>query len=118
MSTDSELLPCPFCGGGAILEPAVSDTCGPVVECTKCFVCQNGGSHLTDAEAITAWNRRASPIEAPGQDMVMVPKEPTHEMGLAGFYEAQKRDVSDLPLFDKCVRIYRAMLKGASNAGK
>lgn len=55
----SELKPCPFCGGSAVLLPhRFSDgfvCCGIV-----CRVCSARTSHFyaTEKEAIEAWNRR------------------------------------------------------------
>lgn len=56
-----DLLPCPFCGGEAILVP---DDGWFLVRCYslgKCFA-ENGGE--TEAKAIAAWNRRAATLSA------------------------------------------------------
>lgn len=53
-----ELLPCPFCGGEAEIEPknwAGRDFMG--VFCKECLIFQDGRSS-TDAEAIALWNTR------------------------------------------------------------
>ncbi len=54
------LKPCPFCGGVATIEPknwAGRDYIG--VFCTECLIFQDSRS-ATDAEAIAAWNTRAT----------------------------------------------------------
>ena len=49
-----ELLPCPFCGGSAVLcRPSIGR---PYVCCDSKFC---SGPKDTPAEAIAAWNRRA-----------------------------------------------------------
>ncbi len=106
MSTDSvELARCPFCGGCAGVTVDTDNLYR--VECRGCTADVLGADRN---DAISKWNRRASPIEAPGQDMVMVPLHPTPEMRAA----AQGKD--------GYMAIYRAMidafLKGAPNAGK
>lgn len=58
---DVKLLPCPFCGGEAILLKDHKKF-GLYVACTVCAACTITG---TQPEAIAAWNRRASP--APSQ---------------------------------------------------
>lgn len=61
--TDYELKPCPFCGGEAIrLNFADSvtnarDKGTRYFGCTKC--CVVSFAHMTEAEAVEAWNRRA-----------------------------------------------------------
>lgn len=52
-----ELLPCPFCGGGALYTP----TCH--IDVVQCRVCgAQGMAAMGQHEAaITAWNRRATP---------------------------------------------------------
>ena len=48
------MLPCPFCGGKALLD---EDTGWKAVECEKCGM--HGGVALEAGDAITEWNRRA-----------------------------------------------------------
>ena len=65
---DTQLLPCPFCGGEAkvtkgyprLLRPSRNHYC---VECFECGLqfghdCDYGGEYATPEEAIEAWNRR------------------------------------------------------------
>ena len=53
-------LKCPFCGAGTwVRMTTVSPRSGWEVSCTKCGAMMT--SYETDAEAITAWNRRALP---------------------------------------------------------
>ena len=57
-ATGGELLPCPFCGGPAEVE---SKRCGWRVHCVEPGCCTAGPypDDCTEAEAITAWNRRS-----------------------------------------------------------
>ena len=63
------LMPCPFCGGEAILSPARFDLEGYTVNCPRhhaghtCFV-EISLWRKTKSEAITAWNTRATPPAA------------------------------------------------------
>lgn len=63
------LMPCPFCGGEAILSPARFDLEGYTVNCPRhhvghtCFV-EISLWRKTKSEAIAAWNRRATPPSA------------------------------------------------------
>jgi hypothetical protein len=75
-----------------------------------------------DEEVATAAIRAyltVSPIEAPGQDMVMVPREPTLAMSIAGEAEYTRKG---LGVWSDFHAIYRAMIeaaiKGAPNASK
>jgi Lar family restriction alleviation protein len=66
--TPHQLLPCPFCGGEAMLVPIYN---GVTV---KCLGCNAEGEHCysvnyigrseTEAEAITAWNTRKGAADA------------------------------------------------------
>lgn len=75
----SDLLPCPFCGGQAVLTTSRETSDGPGVSSVRCDTCgaQGGtprlyfwrcahggvtraqGEALHDAEAVQLWNRRA-----------------------------------------------------------
>lgn len=65
-----ELLPCPFCGAGAAVVggkfPPLGDRFG--TECSGCGVWRDDRAH-TKAEAIAAWNTRASPPERQGMEL-------------------------------------------------
>ena len=51
---EDELLPCPFCGGSAVVSSLYGDWY------VECDLCDAGGSgEDTKAEAIAAWNTRA-----------------------------------------------------------
>lgn len=60
----SELKPCPFCGGEAARLDFLDNTRNKNVKgfryfgCRKCCVVSFAG--MTEAEAVEAWNRRAS----------------------------------------------------------
>jgi len=54
--TDTDLKPCPFCGGAAVVVPDDND-CWSFVECKFCAA-QSDGCR-TKEDAIAAWNRRA-----------------------------------------------------------
>ena len=57
-----KLLPCPFCGGEAMLREWSSGTHYYRVECVDLEYCDcHGVSYSTVEEAIAAWNRRAQP---------------------------------------------------------
>jgi len=56
MTNPDWLLPCPFCGGAALLHSISFATL--IVFCSKCNA--QTGEELGDFEAIAAWNRRAS----------------------------------------------------------
>lgn len=58
----TELLNCPFCGGGA--ESRLYDS-EYFVQCMQCFN-STAADHQDEAEAVAAWNRRAQPAEADG----------------------------------------------------
>ncbi len=61
----SELKPCPFCGGEAIIfrtyvkdaEVIENSKFYPIIRCLECLV--QTQPYKTEAEAITAWNKRA-----------------------------------------------------------
>ena len=59
MTTETEvLLPCPFCGGEAFESTTLDDTHYVMCKAEDCWAM--AGYLPTKAEAITAWNRRAS----------------------------------------------------------
>lgn len=118
---EKALKACPFCGAdNPHVETPVRHAEGedrlkllqPYVLCMRCGGI--GPSAPTDAEAIAAWNRRASPIEAPGQDMVMVPKEASPEMLESARKFAADPRPGEWPEF--LASLYRAFLKGAPSA--
>ena len=58
----AELKPCPFCGGGALINQFCNgwDSYSFRVSCRRAYEC--GATQLwfdTEAEAIEAWNRRS-----------------------------------------------------------
>jgi len=115
----SELLPCPFCGGKASVRHERDLYLDRYQRhFVKCGSCGASGSEKIANEddaygaiqsVLAGWNRRSQEPDG----WRLVPVEPDHGMGIAGFLEAQKLDVASLPLFDMCVRIYRAMLAAA-----
>lgn len=56
MSEELELLPCPFCGGEAVIFEGDADW---GVDCLVCRVMVRG--ETTEGNAIAAWNRRPKP---------------------------------------------------------
>ena len=56
--TDDKLKPCPFCGGKADLHWHWSDCWGTI--CLSCCIEGPIPKQDTEAEAITAWNQRAT----------------------------------------------------------
>ena len=58
-----DLLPCPFCGESATLDSDEDDMY--TVTCDWCWA-QSGLGHNAE-HAITLWNRRAAPSEAPAE---------------------------------------------------
>lgn len=57
---DVTVKPCPFCGGEAELWRASGERTAWIACVGRCSVLVSK-EHKTDAEAIAAWNRRASP---------------------------------------------------------
>lgn len=64
--------------------------------------------------ALAAARPYLHPAQAGETGWQLVPKEPTHEMGIAGF--RLPASVREKPRFDECVAIYRAMLAAAPAA--
>lgn len=56
----SELKPCPFCGGEAMIAATLDDMYRPMCKTDGCAFLE---SNVTRAEAIAAWNTRASDAE-------------------------------------------------------
>lgn len=59
MNKENELLPCPFCGGKAVLIEKWEKVFGFFVECSEC-VTSNYYS-TSKEEAVKAWNKRVYP---------------------------------------------------------
>ena len=57
LEAEEELLPCPFCGGDAVVVVTHPISQGAYVRCKECRVLSMPCN--TKAEAIAAWNRRA-----------------------------------------------------------
>lgn len=56
----SELKPCPFCGGEAIVNRHYNRFSEWwIVSCPNCHITQAGNGYEFSFEAIEAWNRRA-----------------------------------------------------------
>lgn len=58
-----KLLPCPFCGGEAVLEHGTEYAPWFEVDCPNCDA--EGPVRPTEAEAIEAWNKRAERTAKP-----------------------------------------------------
>lgn len=59
-----KLLPCPFCGGNAVVE--LDDNLGHWIECSKCVT--TGPTHSSRRGAFEHWNRRATDPAPAEQD--------------------------------------------------
>lgn len=117
---DSELKPCPFCGGEAeVIRP---DGMEYVVECFACSM--SGALRDTEAEAIAAWNTRALEQREAGskgrEGFVLVPRVPTIKMhnaaalgGLCGKPPTINEDGRIVWELADPSAIYRAMIAAA-----
>ena len=57
--TNTDLKPCPFCGGNVRFEKAYSYFCDTVIYCDSCdMVFALDDCEATDSEIADAWNRR------------------------------------------------------------
>lgn len=99
----TELLPCPFCG----VEPCMYDD---VNHSKACYIsCQTEGCigemtwHENDAEAIAAWNRRASqaaPAPSDGLREAMEPFAKAADIRLCGEWrDDEKISQTDVPFY-------------------
>lgn len=136
MSTQEELLPCPFCGGEAQFRKALWPSDGNTDAIIHAAPSECGLSHFdigtTDESVIAAWNRRTppaafethplptinvvaheagnvkrSPPAAVPDGWVLVPCEPTPAMVEAGWIDKEDVNPDD---------IYRAMISAAPAA--
>ncbi|MGN0138170.1 MAG: Lar family restriction alleviation protein [Candidatus Methanomethylophilaceae archaeon] len=61
MSSETELKPCPFCGGRAekVVIPC-PEPCEPIfaVQCTQCKITTMPGGRMVNTAPIEIWNRR------------------------------------------------------------
>jgi hypothetical protein len=60
-----ELKPCPFCNGEAEMRVYDGEY---FAQCIQCF-CSTAADHQQDSDALTAWNRRPSPVPPIGVEM-------------------------------------------------
>lgn len=70
------LLPCPFCGGNAVLRDGDFDW---FVACEQCYIYSpslRDEAHLERDTAIAAWNRRSTPQQQP----LPIPDDPDSDM--------------------------------------
>src|SRR5688572_7024468 len=97
-----ELLPCPFCGGEAV----ISDNNTGLVFYVRCKQCRSAGpAERCATDAAATWNTRSA---------LSYSEEPSPEMIEAGVKEARK-NMSLLPP-SAIETIYRAMRKAAITA--
>ena len=66
MNTETELLPCPFCGGGArkTTDPIGYGEAFCIIACTQCDCCINVSDpdfNVAESKATDAWNTRVYP---------------------------------------------------------
>lgn len=68
---ETDLNPCPFCGGHASYPPAVVEYASPWTSKIKFVNCENcgavGPSDRDEAQAIAQWNTRAQPVPVTGK---------------------------------------------------
>jgi Lar family restriction alleviation protein len=59
--TEATLAPCPFCGSGdVLLARGILGSARSMHRMARCRTCDSIGPRLVEADAIAAWNRRAS----------------------------------------------------------
>lgn len=115
MTSETELMPCPFCGGEAeLFECEETDNEGGwVVGCKSCMASTR--VHFANGDdprpiVVDLWNTRAVP-----DGFVLVPVEPTEEMELSGHKYSTMAGL--LPMA-KCRLIYKAMIAAAQKGGE
>lgn len=77
----TELKPCPFCGGKAIINWLAGNTC---ITCTGCMGAIFPASWQTKEEAVEAWNRRWTDVPDINQSMVPETEESEWVYGRIG----------------------------------
>ena len=104
-----EMLPCPFCGGPAVLvQPALGR---PYVACETWFC---SGPQETAQDAIAAWNRRPDDPAALAASPTMQAMIPAAFVGIEerlmdAVWNALKADANDLRKQQRILRAYRAL---------
>mgnify|MGYP001435664827 CR=1 FL=1 len=134
MTKETELMPCPFCGGDEItvdekrLSPTMNKPVGSLISTEIRHFChQSGLPQLViqargrdTEEAIAAWNTRADHIgnvnKMVPEGYALVPLEPTDEMSMAGQVQPipEESFVGDFRSAGYAVdNIYKAMIAAA-----
>lgn len=111
IALDEKLLPCPHCGGKAELHTnrIAEDVVQVFVMCSACLATTDNfeDTYAPTADAIAAWNRRASPSQVAPQPQAgepvadglpdRDPNAPTEQQGLFRKFDVRRVDGSDAP---------------------
>ena len=123
----SDLKPCPFCGGEAGIGEYDSDPDGPFyfVNCTDCMASTNvllGGQYrFTEAEAIAAWNTRATSSAPDVGELEDLVERLNNGVPAIGLHEDNNTELFDIEAADETMFEAAAILtalRGAQEAGQ
>jgi Lar family restriction alleviation protein len=119
---ENEIAPCPFCGGTTSEDNACQMASVYLFQGTtptnyracqvRCVCGVNGPWKEDQAEAIAAWNRRATPADPAKQAWQLVPIVPTDKMMILGGFRFAGRVPND-QVFPEVHKFWDDMLKEA-----